>query len=235
MADAGRSTRRTRGLDMDVFGTPLKPSLHEWADLIEGIVETGESPHLDEPIYNINRDDTSEFDAIIIGGGAAGRFCGAFLKARGGRPLIVDKWPFLGGSCPHEACVPHHVFSDAARELDLSRIMAGQALVRQGMDRPQGLHPGGARPVHQRPRPRARADEPADQGTNSTSSTSSTRRPPSSTRTPSRSPACSTRPGPSCWPPARAPSYRTSPAWTRRASTTSRRSFPTWTTSPANA
>src|SRR5882757_8937120 len=126
MADAGRSTRRTRGLDMDVFGTPLKPSLHEWADLIEGIVETGESPHLDEPIYNINRDDTSEFDAIIIGGGAAGRFCGAFLKARGGRPLIVDKWPFLGGSCPHEACVPHHVFSDAARELDLSRIMAGK-------------------------------------------------------------------------------------------------------------
>jgi dihydrolipoamide dehydrogenase len=100
---------------MDVYGTPLKPSLHEWADLIEGIVETGDSPLLNEPLYNINRDDPREFDAIIVGGGAAGRFCGAFLKARGGRPLIVDKWPFLGGSCPHEACVPHHVFSDAAR------------------------------------------------------------------------------------------------------------------------
>jgi dihydrolipoamide dehydrogenase len=111
---------------MDVYGTPLKPTLHEWTDLIEGIVETGDSPHLNEPIFNINRNDTREFDAIIVGGGAAGRFCGAFLKARGGRPLIVDKWPFLGGSCPHEACVPHHVFSDAARELDLSRIMAGK-------------------------------------------------------------------------------------------------------------
>ncbi len=111
---------------MDVYGTKLKPTLHEWADIIEGIVETGDSPLVGEPIYNLNREDTREFDAIIIGGGAAGRFCGAFLRARGGRALIVDKWPFLGGSCPHEACVPHHVFSDAARELDMSRIMAGK-------------------------------------------------------------------------------------------------------------
>ncbi len=111
---------------MDVYGTFLKPTQHEWIEIIEGIVETGDSPLVGEPIYNVNREDTREFDAIIVGGGAAGRFCGAFLKARGGRALIVDKWPFLGGSCPHEACVPHHMFSDAARELDISRIMAGK-------------------------------------------------------------------------------------------------------------
>src|SRR4029077_8897477 len=34
---------------------------------------------------------------------------------------VVDKWPFLGGSCPHQACVPHHLFSEAAREMDYMR------------------------------------------------------------------------------------------------------------------
>ena len=102
---------------MDVYGTPLKPTLHEWVGIIEEILDGGDP----EPIYNVNRADESEYDAIFIGGGAAGRFGGAFLKARGGRALIVDKWPFLGGSCPHEACVPHHVFSDCARELDLAK------------------------------------------------------------------------------------------------------------------
>ena len=43
------------------------------------------------------------------------------MKAMGGRPLIVDAWPFLGGSCPHQACVPHHLFSEAAEELDRMR------------------------------------------------------------------------------------------------------------------
>ncbi|MGH8972007.1 MAG: FAD-dependent oxidoreductase [Acidimicrobiia bacterium] len=82
----------------------------------------------DEPIRNVapRSVDGRPYDAIFIGGGAAGRFGGAFLKARGGRALIVDKWPFLGGSCPHEACVPHHVFSDCARELDLQRWFSGQ-------------------------------------------------------------------------------------------------------------
>ncbi|MGH9281334.1 MAG: FAD-dependent oxidoreductase, partial [Acidimicrobiales bacterium] len=41
------------------------------------------------------------------------------------RQLVVDKWPFLGGTCPHQACVPHHLFSEAARELDLARWMSG--------------------------------------------------------------------------------------------------------------
>jgi dihydrolipoamide dehydrogenase len=44
----------------------------------------------------------------------------------GGRALIVDRWPFLGGSCPHQACVPHHLFSEAAALLDRARWFSGE-------------------------------------------------------------------------------------------------------------
>src|SRR5205814_972671 len=79
-----------------------------------------------EPIYNVHRDDKRKYDAIFVGGGAGGRFGSGYLRARGGRQLIVDRWPFLGGSCPHLACVPHHLFSEAARELDLMRWFSGK-------------------------------------------------------------------------------------------------------------
>jgi pyruvate/2-oxoglutarate dehydrogenase complex dihydrolipoamide dehydrogenase (E3) component len=79
-----------------------------------------------EPIYNVERGDARPFDAIFVGGGAGGRFGSAYLRARGGRQLTVDRWPFLGGSCPHQACVPHHLFSEAARELDLARWLSGR-------------------------------------------------------------------------------------------------------------
>ena len=105
---------------MDVHGTPI--SNLEWRALIddfEGGVHEG-------PIYNVNRDDDREFDAIFVGGGAGGRFGSAYMRAQGGRQLTVDRWPFLGGSCPHLACVPHHLFSEAARELDLARTLSGR-------------------------------------------------------------------------------------------------------------
>jgi dihydrolipoamide dehydrogenase len=44
----------------------------------------------------------------------------------GGRALIIDRWPFLGGSCPHQACVPHHLFSEAAALLDRARWFSGE-------------------------------------------------------------------------------------------------------------
>jgi pyruvate/2-oxoglutarate dehydrogenase complex dihydrolipoamide dehydrogenase (E3) component len=95
-------------------------TLREWNDLIERSLADPGSP----PLFNVaagSADGTAVYDAIFIGGGAGGRFGAAYLKAMGGRPLIVDSWPFLGGSCPHQACVPHHLFSDAAAELDLMR------------------------------------------------------------------------------------------------------------------
>ncbi len=102
---------------------PHTLSISEWGEAIE--------EHLDgdkqkQAIFNINPDDDREFDAIYIGGGAAGRFGSAYMKALGGRQLVVDSWPFLGGSCPHNACVPHHLFSDCAAELMLNREFSGK-------------------------------------------------------------------------------------------------------------
>lgn len=88
------------------------------------LIDQAEAGDIDEPIVNVAVDDPREYDAIFIGGGAGGRFGSAFLRARGGRQLTVDRWPFLGGTCPHQACVPHHLFSEAARELDLARWMS---------------------------------------------------------------------------------------------------------------
>jgi pyruvate/2-oxoglutarate dehydrogenase complex dihydrolipoamide dehydrogenase (E3) component len=97
-------------------------SAARWAEEIDRRLTDGGL----EPLVNIDREDTREFDAIFLGGGAAGRFGASYLRAMGGRPLIVDRWPFLGGSCPHHACVPHHVFSDVAAQLLLERTFSGQ-------------------------------------------------------------------------------------------------------------
>jgi 2-oxopropyl-CoM reductase (carboxylating) len=97
-------------------------TIEQWAGKIE---EALKAPAVVGPIRNINRSDGRTFDAIFIGGGAAGRFGSAYLRAMGGRQLVVDRWPFLGGSCPHNACVPHHLFSDCAAELMLARTFSG--------------------------------------------------------------------------------------------------------------
>ena len=92
-------------------------NLGEWNELIDRSLSDPDS----EPILNLERDEDPVYDAVFIGGGAGGRFGAAYMKAMGGRPLIIDAWPFLGGSCPHQACVPHHLFSEAAEELDRMR------------------------------------------------------------------------------------------------------------------
>src|ERR1700730_3029524 len=97
-------------------------TIEQWARKIE---EALEAPSLIGPIRNIRDDDRRPFDAIFVGGGAAGRFGSAYLRALGGRQLIIDRWPFLGGSCPHNACVPHHLFSECAAELMLARSFSG--------------------------------------------------------------------------------------------------------------
>ncbi|MGO9238271.1 MAG: FAD-dependent oxidoreductase [Methylocella sp.] len=111
---------------MDQFATirsdPSFLTIEQWVRKIE---EALERPSLTGPIRNIRDSDRRPFDAIFIGGGAAGRFGSAYLRALGGRQLVIDRWPFLGGSCPHNACVPHHVFSDCAAELMLARTFSG--------------------------------------------------------------------------------------------------------------
>ena len=98
------------------------PNLGEWIDLIDTSLEDSAS----EPIVNLAGDEHPVYGAIFIGGGAGGRFGSAYMKAMGGRPLIIDAWPFLGGSCPHQACVPHHLFSEAAEEMDRMRWFSDQ-------------------------------------------------------------------------------------------------------------
>jgi pyruvate/2-oxoglutarate dehydrogenase complex dihydrolipoamide dehydrogenase (E3) component len=110
--------------DRGQYGAPL--TVGEWALLIDDIVDHPEDNT--EGLWNVAtpEEDDREYDAIFIGGGASGRFGSAYLRARGGRQLTIDAWPFLGGSCPHQACVPHHLFSECARELDLARHMQGR-------------------------------------------------------------------------------------------------------------
>src|ERR1700735_2884237 len=112
------------GGDRGADGAPL--TVGEWAALIDDIVD--HPADNTEGLWNVAtpEEDAREYDAIFVGGGASGRFGSAFLRARGGRQLTIDAWPFLGGSCPHQACVPHHLFSECARELDLARHMQGR-------------------------------------------------------------------------------------------------------------
>lgn len=97
------------------------PSVREWETRIENMLD---GPDRGSVIFNVNEDDKREYDAIFLGGGAGGRFGSAYMRAMGGRQLIIEKWPFLGGSCPHNACVPHHLFSECAAELMLQRTMS---------------------------------------------------------------------------------------------------------------
>jgi pyruvate/2-oxoglutarate dehydrogenase complex dihydrolipoamide dehydrogenase (E3) component len=99
-------------------------SLPEWTQIIDEYYGT------DEPIVNVRAGD-GVYDAIFVGGGAAGRFGSSYLRAMGGRALVIDAWPFLGGSCPHQACVPHHLFSESAALLERERRLAGQLWFRQ--------------------------------------------------------------------------------------------------------
>lgn len=96
-------------------------NVEEWSHKIEQVYDDPNGPAL----FNIDESDTREYDAIYMGGGASGRFGSAYLRAMGGRQLIIEAWPFLGGSCPHNACVPHHLFSDCAAELMLQRTFGG--------------------------------------------------------------------------------------------------------------
>jgi pyruvate/2-oxoglutarate dehydrogenase complex dihydrolipoamide dehydrogenase (E3) component len=98
------------------------PNLAAWDQLIDASLADENS----EPIVNLARDEDVVYDAIFLGGGAGGRFGASYMRAMGGRPLIIDAWPFLGGSCPHQACVPHHLFSEAAEELDRMRWFSGE-------------------------------------------------------------------------------------------------------------
>jgi 2-oxopropyl-CoM reductase (carboxylating) len=98
-------------------------SIKDWSGRIDRLLER---PEGGPALFNVDEKDPRPYDAIFLGGGSGGRFGAAYLKALGGRQLIIERWPFLGGSCPHNACVPHHVVSECAAQLMLERTFSGR-------------------------------------------------------------------------------------------------------------
>src|ERR1700730_12439818 len=92
----------------------------QWRHVIEDFEKK------DEPIFNVHRDDKRKYDAIFVGGGAGGRFGSGYLRARGGRQVVVYCWALLRGGFPPPGRRPHYPFSEAARELDLMRWFSGK-------------------------------------------------------------------------------------------------------------
>jgi len=65
------------------------------------------------------------FDAIWIGGGAAGRFGAVFHKQLGCKPLLVENIS-LGGECPRCRCAFDNFIFDVASTLELLRMYSGK-------------------------------------------------------------------------------------------------------------
>ncbi len=67
---------------MDIYGKPFIPDMQEWARIVDDFLANPGQ----EPIRNVapKSVDDRPFDVIFVGGGAAGRFGGAFAKARAG-------------------------------------------------------------------------------------------------------------------------------------------------------
>jgi 2-oxopropyl-CoM reductase (carboxylating) len=59
-------------------------------------------------------------------GGSVDGYDATVPRSLGGRALVNDQWPVLRGSCRHQACVPHQLFSEAARESVQTKALEGR-------------------------------------------------------------------------------------------------------------
>src|SRR5260370_35822355 len=107
------------GVLLDVHRAGL--TMAQWRQLIDEAYRG----QVTEPIMNVDESLGSHFDAIFVGGGSAGRFGAAVLRSLGGRPLVLERWPVLGGSCPPPGRGPRQPFSAAPQERAEAHGLAG--------------------------------------------------------------------------------------------------------------
>ena len=85
-----------------------------------------ESIYMPPAISTSKPDKNKVYDAIFVGGGAAGRFGSAFLRALGGTQFTFEEDNHLGGQCCKHNCVPEHFCYDNGVYMDHLRWFAGQ-------------------------------------------------------------------------------------------------------------
>ena len=149
---------------MDQFATkgsdPSFLTIEQWARKIE---EALEKPNVVGPIRNIRDDDRREFDAIFIGGGAAGRFGSAYLRALGGRQLIDRSLAFPRRLLPTQRLRPPPPLLGLRGGIDARPHVLGNPLV-SGHDGTDDLDQGSGRSVPARPHRAACRHELPEQG-----------------------------------------------------------------------
>lgn len=61
----------------------------------------------------------TQYDAIIIGAGHNGLICAAYLAKAGGKVLVLERRPVIGGACVTEEVWPGYHVSTASYVMSL--------------------------------------------------------------------------------------------------------------------
>ena len=82
----------------------------------------------------------AKYDVAIIGSGPGGYVAAIRAGELGLKTIVVEKDPFLGGTCLHVGCIPTKVFLHHADIYDHFKNGAGVRLRSQGRENQLGEH-----------------------------------------------------------------------------------------------